>query len=77
MAANKFVVKGAGVEVDYTLGVTPGLPALVYKDGAFQKTFKSDQIQSDDTGLGEFGIHRPAPHRRHRWSALRLLPTVY
>lgn len=53
MAANKFVVKGAGVEVDYTIGVTPGLPALVYKDGAFQKTFKSDQIQSDDTGLGE------------------------
>jgi hypothetical protein len=53
MAANKFVLKGAGVEVDYTIGVTPGLPALVYKAGAFQRTFKTDQIKSDDTGLGE------------------------
>jgi hypothetical protein len=51
--ANKFVLKGSGVEVDYTIGITPGLPALIYTDGAFQKSFTSSQIRSDDTGLGE------------------------
>ena len=53
MAANKFVLKGSNVEVDYTIGITPGLPALIYKDGAFQKSFTSAQIVSNDTGLGE------------------------
>jgi hypothetical protein len=53
MAANKFVLKGSRVEVDYTIGITPGLPALVYKAGAFQKSFTSSQILSNDTGLGE------------------------
>lgn len=53
MAANKFVLKGAGVEVDYTIGANPAIPALVYTDGAFQKTFKPNEILSEDTGLGE------------------------
>jgi hypothetical protein len=53
MAANKFVLKGSGVEVDYTIGITPGLPALLYKAGAFHKSFTSAQILSNDTGLGE------------------------
>ncbi|HLW70073.1 MAG TPA: hypothetical protein VKS22_05570 [Candidatus Binataceae bacterium] len=53
MAANKFLLKGAGVEVDYTIGLTPGLVALVYKAGAFQKDFTSAQVLSNDTGLGE------------------------
>ena len=30
MAANKFVLKGSGVEVQYTVGETIGLAALVY-----------------------------------------------
>jgi len=53
MAANKFVLKGSGVEVDYTIGATPALPALVYKDGAFNKSFKPDEVLSENTGLGE------------------------
>jgi hypothetical protein len=53
MAANKFVLKGSGVEVDYTIGITPGLPALIYTHGAFQKSFTSAQVLSNDTGLGE------------------------
>jgi hypothetical protein len=52
MAANKFVLKGTGVEVDYTIGATPGLPALIYKSGAFQRNFTAAQIQTEDTGLG-------------------------
>jgi hypothetical protein len=53
MTANKFVLKGLGVEVDYTIGANPAFPALAYKDGAFQKSFKPNEILSDDTGLGE------------------------
>lgn len=53
MAANKFVLQGAGVEVHYTIGANPAFPALVYKDGAFQKSFKPNEILSDNTGLGQ------------------------
>jgi hypothetical protein len=53
MAANKFVLKGSGVEVDYTIGANSAFPALVYKDGAFNKSFKPSEILSDNTGLGE------------------------
>ena len=38
MSANKFVLKGSGVEVDYTIGASPFIPALVYTAGAFQKS---------------------------------------
>jgi len=52
MAANKFVLKGPGVQVDYTIGANPSLPAPVYKAGAFHKSFKANEIVSEDTGLG-------------------------
>ncbi|WP_233860277.1 hypothetical protein [Paraburkholderia sp. HD33-4] len=58
MHPNNFVLKGAGVEVDYTVGGTPGAPSLVYKDGAFERVFAQAQIQSNDTDLGELvSIH--------------------
>jgi hypothetical protein len=53
MAANKFVLTGSGVEVDYTIGANPAFPALVYKDGAFNKGFKPNEILAENTGLGE------------------------
>jgi len=53
MPANKFVLTGSGVEVDYTIGANAVIPALVYTDGAFQKKFKPNEILTDDTGLGE------------------------
>ena len=40
MSANRFVLKGSGVEVDYTIGASPFIPALIYTDGAFQKKFR-------------------------------------
>ncbi len=52
MSANKFVLKHHHVEVDYTLGITPGLPALVYKDGSDVRTFKASEISTVETGLG-------------------------
>ena len=53
MTANKFVLKHHQVEVDYTLGATPGLPALVYRDGnAASQSFTTEQITTGQTGLG-------------------------
>ncbi len=52
MSANKFVLKHHHIEVDYTIGITPGLPALIYKDGANVKTFKTNEITTDQTALG-------------------------
>ena len=52
MAANKFVLKGPGVEVDYTIGASSAIPALVFTAGAFQKKFKPNEVLSEDTGLG-------------------------
>jgi hypothetical protein len=52
MSANKFVLKHHQIEVDYTIGVTPGLTALTYKDGPNVKTFKTNEITTDQTALG-------------------------
>jgi hypothetical protein len=53
VAANKFLLKHHQVEVDYTLGATPGIPALVYQDGSSApKSFTSAEITTDQTGLG-------------------------
>jgi hypothetical protein len=53
MAANHFVLKGSGVEVDYTIGANPSFTALTYKSGAVVKQYKPAQIQTDNTGLGD------------------------
>lgn len=53
MAANHFVLKGSGVEVDYTIGANPSFTALTYTSGAIVKEYKPAQIQTDNTGLGE------------------------
>jgi hypothetical protein len=37
MPANKFVLTGSGVTVDYTIGANPSFAALLYKQGAFQR----------------------------------------
>jgi hypothetical protein len=52
MSANKFILKHHQVEVDYMIGLTPGLVALTYKDGPNVKTFKSSEITTDQTAEG-------------------------
>lgn len=52
MPANKFILKHHHIEVDYTVGITPGLPALIYKDGPNTKSFTSAEITTEQTGLG-------------------------
>ena len=67
MSANKFVLKGSGVEVDYTIGASFAIPALVYTDGAFQKKCpSSDNLRLvrrfEKGGSGSSGLEfkRPA-----------------
>jgi len=52
MSANKFVLTGSGVEIDYTIGANPSFPALIYKAGSAVKSFRPAQIETDSTGLG-------------------------
>jgi hypothetical protein len=53
MVANKFALKHQQVEVDYTLGGIPGIPALVYRDGSSApKSFTVSEIMTNQTGLG-------------------------
>jgi hypothetical protein len=52
MPASKFTLRASGVEVGYTVGITAGLPALHYREGAFQKSFAEAEITTEDTGLG-------------------------
>jgi len=52
MSANRFVLKRHQIEVEYTLGITPGLTALTYKDGAVVHNFRSSEITTDETALG-------------------------
>jgi hypothetical protein len=53
MAANKFVLKHREIEVEYTVGITPGIPALVYSDGSpVPESFTDAEITTNETALG-------------------------
>jgi len=49
--ANKFVLKHHEIEVEYTIGLTPGVPALIYSNGVTKK-FTSAEVTTDETALG-------------------------
>jgi hypothetical protein len=53
MSANHFVLRHHDVEVEYTVGVTPGIPALTYCDGSSpKKSFTGAEVATDETALG-------------------------
>jgi hypothetical protein len=53
MPWNKFVLKSGQIEVDYTIGINPGLPALTYSTGVSGAvSFRSSEIATDETALG-------------------------
>ena len=57
MSANHFVLRHHDVEVEYTVGVTPGIPALTYCDGsAPKKAFTDAEIATDQLQLGLCGV---------------------
>ena len=50
---NHFILKGHGIEVDYTIGGNPSFTALTFARGAFVKSFTPAQILVENTGLGK------------------------
>jgi hypothetical protein len=50
--ANKYVLSGNGIQIDYTIGGNPGFTALTFTEGGTTKSFNPGQITSDHTGLG-------------------------
>jgi hypothetical protein len=53
MPANHFVLRHHDIEVEYIIGITPGLPALTYSDGnSSALSFADADITTDETALG-------------------------
>ena len=52
MSANNFRLKHKEIESRYTIGVTPALPALIYKDRPEDKPFRSSEITPNETSPG-------------------------
>jgi hypothetical protein len=50
--ANKFILTGNGIAIDYTIGGNPGFTALTFQEGGTTKSFKPAEIETDQTGLG-------------------------
>ena len=52
MSANNFVLKHGRIEIEYKIGMTSVLTALVYKDGPDVRDFKVNEITTNETALG-------------------------
>lgn len=53
MSTNKFVLKHHHIEVEYTIDITAGIPALIYNDGSSAAiNFTATEITTDETALG-------------------------
>lgn len=50
--ANKYVLSGNGIQIDYTIGGNPGFTALTFTEGSTTRHFTPAQIITDQTGLG-------------------------
>src|SRR5229473_1754521 len=51
--ANKFTLSGNGIEISYTIGATPSIPALTYQDASVSKKFLPNEIRTDATSIGK------------------------
>jgi hypothetical protein len=52
VSANQFALKHRDIEIEYNIGITPGLPVLTYRDAAGQLSFTATQVRVEDTALG-------------------------
>jgi hypothetical protein len=50
--ANKYLLHGNGIQVEYVVGANPSFAALTFTEGATNKSFTPAQINTDQTGLG-------------------------
>ena len=52
MSANQFALKHREVEIEYNIGVTPGLPVLTYQDASGRRSFTATEVRTEETALG-------------------------
>lgn len=50
--ANRYILQGNGIQIEYTIGGNPGFTALTFTEGGTTKNFTPAQITTDHTGLG-------------------------
>lgn len=50
--ANRYLLHGNGIQIEYTIGGTPGLTAMTFTEGGTTKDFTQAEITTDHTGLG-------------------------
>ena len=56
--ANKYVLQGNGIQIDYTIGGNPGFTALTFTEGGTHKNFTPAQVTTDHTGLARWSRWR-------------------
>ena len=76
MAANKFVLKGSGVEVDYTIGANPSFLRWSIPPGPSRRKFKPNQILSEDTVSERWYLWRSSSASTRRRALWLLLPLI-
>lgn len=50
--ANKYLLHGNGIQIDYTIGGNPSLTALEFTEGGVTRDYTPQQITTDNTGVG-------------------------
>ena len=52
MSANQFALKHREIEIEYNVGITPGLPVLSYQDASGRRSFTATEVRVEETALG-------------------------
>ena len=52
MSANQFALKHREIEIEYNIGITPGLPVLSYQDASGRRSFTATEVRVEETALG-------------------------
>lgn len=74
MSANQFALKHREVEIEYNIGVTPGLPVLTYQDASGRRSFTATEVRTDETAgvYEDFGGPDSVPARPTSWRSIEL-----
>jgi hypothetical protein len=52
VSANQFALKHREIEIEYNIGITPGLPVLSYQDASGRRSFTATEVRVEETALG-------------------------
>jgi hypothetical protein len=52
VSAIQFALKHREVEIEYNIGITPGLPVLSYQDASGRRSFTATEVRVEETALG-------------------------